>query len=314
MKSVISDETMCKNAKRITNDNYEIGELHRNKVREIKERGFNVQTGELCGRFNGVRTFIDFLEEKGGKFGGRKPTKDDSSHETGRGSGWTKYRSFEQCTQVVKETPEKFRNFKEADIKLTEYASSGNDVDYGVVGDYIDMGRVMSGEPESFGTMRNGNVVKRFANIVVNGNHASWVKSDWIDRKAQRIARVIDFLEASNVRVKLTIVYSNDNSHLELVVKQYNDRLDVNDVCVALSPDFFRRYEFYWSEHSATHDSCYGRAERLTMRSVREEDVDLNILVGSCGDADVNAKFDELEKMIEENGVEIAKDYEVLVY
>lgn len=312
MKSIVNDETMCKNSQRIVSDNYEIGELHRNKVREIKERGFYVQTGELCGRFNGVRTFIDFLEEKGDKFGGRKPEKDDSSHETSRSSTWVKYKTYEACTDIVKNKPEEFRNFKEADIRLTEYASSGNDVDYGVIGDYLDMGRVMTGEPECFGTMRNGNVIKRFANIVVNGNHAAHVKQDWIDKKAQRIARVVDFLEASNVRVKLTILFTNDNSHLELIVKQYNDRLDLNDVCVALSPDFFRRYEFYWSEHSATHDSCYGRAERLRLNSVREDDVDLNILVGSCGSASVNDEFDKLEKNIEENGVETPKDYDIL--
>ena len=312
MKTLVEHGTVV-NGHHIVKDDYEVGELSRNKIVELRKLGYNVQQGQLCGRFNGVRTFVDFLTENGGKFGSRTPEKDDSSHEISRGDDWVKYRTFEKCVEAVRSNPEDFRDFKEADIKLTEYESNGNDVDYNTVGDFIDIGRVMSGEPECFGTMRNGNVIKRFANITVNGNHAHWVSRRWIDKKAQRIARLVDFLEASNVRVKLTVLFTNNNSHLELIVKQYNDRLDINDVCISISPDFFRRFEFYWSEHSKCHELSYGRAESISLDQVREEDVDLNLLVGSEGHASVDDKFDRLEKIIAEEGLETPKEHAVLV-
>lgn len=313
MKSLVNKETLLANAQHLITDTYEIGELKNTCVNDIRAKGFSVKSGQLMGRFDGVRTFVDFLSDKGGKFGSRKPASDDSSHDKSRSSDWTKYKTYEECVKTVKENPEAFRNFKEADIRLTEWESNGSDVDFDTTGDFIDVGRVMEGEPECFGTMRNGNVIKRFANITINGNHAHWVKGSWIDQKAQRTARLVDFLEASNVRVRVTIVYTNDNSHLELVIKQYNDRLDINDICVALSPDFFRRFEFYWSEHSSTHDSFYGRAESIRQSMVKEDDVDLNILVGSEGHSEPNREFDELEKKIEENGVNEPRDYDVLI-
>lgn len=312
MKTLVNYDNLM-STKHLKTDTYEVGELKTDRVSQVRAKGFSVKGGQLMGRFDGVRTFTDFLSEKGGKFGSRKPESDDSSHDKNRGSDWTKYKTYEECIKTVKNEPERFRNFQEADIRLTEWESNGSDVDFATTGDFIDVGRVMEGEPECFGTMRNGNVIKRFANIVINGNHAHWVKGSWIDQKAQRTARLIDFLEASNVRVRVTIVYTNDNSHLELVVKQYNDRLDINDICVALSPDFFRRFEFYWSEHSKTHDSCYGRAENICLSMVREDDVDLNILVGSNGHREAKDDFNELEKQIEANGVNEPRDYVVLI-
>ena len=314
MRTLVNNENIyLSNGHHILTDAYEVGELRTDRVSAIRAEGFSVKGNQLMGRFDGVRTFVDFLSEKGGKFGSRRPMSDDSSHDKSRSSDWTKYKTYEECIKTVKEQPERFRNFQEADIRLTEYESNGNDVDFGTTGDFVDIGRVMEGEPECFGTMRNGNVIKRFANIVVNGNHAHWINCSWIDAKAQRTARLVDFLEASNVRVRVTILYTNDNSHLELVIKQYNDRLDINDICVALSPDFFRRFEFYWSEHSRTHDSCYGRAETIHMGMVREDDVDLNVLVGSDGHANVERDFDNLEKQIEENGVNEPRDYNVVI-
>lgn len=316
MKTIVDDKNIIDNKKHIIGEGYEIGELSDPAfTRLVMHDGWKLQGGELCGRFDGIDTFVSFLEANGGKFGSRKPKPTDSSHTTRFGS-WVKFPTYEEASDAIKTEPETFRHFDEAQIRIREWSSNGNDVDYDLTGDFIDVGRALSGEPECFGTMHNGLVTKRFANIVVNGNHACRVDQSWIDRKAQRVTRLVDFLEMNNVRVKLTVVFSNDNSHLEIVVKQYNDRLDLNDVSVALSADFFRRFEFYFSEHSKRHSATYGRAEDLCLRAIKDDDADLNILVNSndrmfC-ESSIDEDFERVEKMIETEGVKRGDDYAIL--
>lgn len=317
MKTIVDFQNLTDSKKHIIGDGYELGELNAKAFEHlIRNTGWHLQTGELCGRFDGIDTFVTFLENNGGKFGSRKPRPDDSSHDVRRGDSWVKHSTYDEAVNAIKKKPETFRHFTEADIRIKEWSSNGNDVDYDLTGDFVDVARVLSGEPECFGTMHNGLVTKRFANIVVNGNHACRVDQSWIDRKAQRVTRLVDFLETNNVRCKLTVVFSNNNSHLEIVVKQYDDRLDLNDVSVALSADFFRRFEFYFSEHSKCHTSSYGRAEDLCLVDIKDEDADLNILVNSndrhYGNADIDDQFNRVETKIEAEGVNRGDDYAVL--
>ena len=316
MKTIVDGKNIIDNKKHIIGDGYEIGELSEPAIeRLVIHDGWKLCDGELCGRFDGIDTFVSFLETNGGKFGSRKPKTTDSSHEPRFGS-WVKFPTYEEASNAIKAEPETFRHFDEAQIRIREWSSNGNDVDYDLTGDFIDVGRALSGEPECFGTMHNGLVTKRFANIVVNGNHACRVDQSWIDRKAQRVTRLVDFLEMNNVRVKMTVVFSNDNSHLEIVVKQYNDLLDLNDVSVALSADFFRRFEFYFSEHSKRHSATYGRAEDLCLRAIKDDDADLNILVNSndrmfC-ESSIDGEFERVETKIENEGVKRGDDYAIL--
>lgn len=317
MKTIVEYANLEDNEKHLKGDGYEIGELSAKAWHVLCSRkGWRLQTEQLCGRFDGVQTFIDFLNENGSKFGSRKPESDDSSHSKERRSSWVKHATYEAAYEAITNKPETFRHFTEADIRIKEWASNGNDIDYDIMGDFVDVGRALAGEPECFGTMHNGLVTKRFANIVVNGNHACRVNQTWIDKKAQRATRLVDFLEANNVRCKITIVFSNDNSHLELVVKQYNDRLDLNDVSVALSADFFRRFGFYFSEHSKRHTSSYGRAEDLVLGAIKDDDADVDILINSNDgrfyvDA-IDSDFDRVENKMATNGVERGDEYAIL--
>lgn len=316
MKSIAQYENL-ETKKHLIGDGYEVGELTNVASYQLLQKGWSLLDGELCGRFNGVRTFVDFLQTNHKKFGTRKPKDDDSSRRVEYGDRWVKFSTYDECLNEIRNKPETFRHFTEADIRIREWEANGNDADFDVTGDFIDIGRALSGEPECFGTMRNGIQTKRFANIVVNGNHACRVDQDWIDHKAERVTRLVDFFEANNVRVNLTIVFSNNNSHLEIVVKQYNDVLDINDVAIALSADFFRRFEFHFSEHSKRHTSNYGRAENLHLQNIKDDDVDLNILVNSDDRmhptlCDIDKAFDYVEQRISTEGVKHGDEYAIL--
>lgn len=318
MKTIVEYANLLHNKQHIVGEGYEVGELTVDASAKLaRNNGWKLQSEQLCGRFNGVQTFIDFLQTNGSKFGSRKPKlAEDSSHSTERRSDWVKHKTYADAYNAITKKPETFRHFTEADIRIKEWTSNGNDIDYSIAGDFVDVGRALTGEPECFGTMHNGLITKRFANIVVNGNHACRVDQSWIDKKAQRVTRLVDFLETNNVRCKITIVFSNNNSHLELVVKQYNDRLDLNDVSVALSADFFRRFEFYFSEHSKRHTFSYGRAEDLTLNAIKDDDADVDILINSndrrFGVGAIDSEFERVENKMATDGVERGDEYAIL--
>ena len=297
-------------------ENYLLGELDTSKLSEddrVKYSYDGLENKELMGRFYGLNNFIYFMDENyDKKFGGRMPKRGDSSKREDDGDDWVKYSTFDECREAILNTPEVFRNFKEADIALTEYDSLGNDIEYAVCGDFLDIGRVMTGEPESFGSMKNGRITSKFANIILNGQHRWSTKAEYINKKAQRTARLVDWLEHNNIRCNITIMWSNEDAHLELVIKRPQDILNINDICVGLSADFFRRYSFAWAEHSAKLEDCYGTARSYYLEDLIDERANINLLVNNHVNLDIDEKFDELEKMIIEHDMSEQFKYSVV--
>lgn len=278
-----------------------IGELTYKASRALSEQGYDLADRELVGRFNGVRTFMDYMENNWGKFGGRSPKHSDASRKD-EGSSWTKYHSYEQGVAKMRNEPWVFRAFTPADIYLTDYQNAGIDVEYGVYGDYLDIGRFMSGEPEVFGIMRDGLIIQDFCQITVNGNHSAGTDHKDIDRMAQRVMRLVDALETAKVRCEVGIIFSNDNSHSEILIKQYQDVLDINDLSVAMSPDFFRRMQFVFSEHSSTLRYGYGQARAFRAETLKDPDAPKSIIIGNEL-YNLEEQFDNLENKITTEGV-----------
>lgn len=297
-------------------ENYLLGELDISKISKEDKDKYSYEKladKQLMGRFYGLNNFIYFMDENYTKeFGGRMPKHNDDSRRRDTDKDWVKYSTFKECRTAMITTPEAFRNFKEADIALTEYDSLGNDIEYAVCGDFLDIGRVMTGEPESFGSMKNGRITSKFANIILNGQHRWSTTASYINQKAQRMARLVDWLEHNNIRCNITIMWSNNNSHLELVVKRPQDILNINDICVGLSADFFRRYTFAWSEHSATLEGSYGTAESYYLEDLIDERANINLLMNNHTQLNVDKEFDELEKMIIEHDMSEQFKYSVV--
>lgn len=285
----------------ISTPDYKIGIFKRTS--KLGKLGYEVQNNELACRFQGILSCINFLENNQ-VFGNRQPnTNTDESYKTHHDNDWTRYSSYDEAVKVIRKSPESFRDFTEADIRLTDINSAGNNTYFETTGDFLDVGRFMEGQPECFGVMCDGRIQHRFCSIIVSLSTQCDVRRETVATKASRVLRLVDALEANNIRCELSIFSSNQCCHMETIVKHYNDPLDINDFAVALSPDFFRWCVFRLTEHSDTMDYGYGHAALYNGKLWIDDDADNTIYIDGLNTNNkdkIIKQFDNIEKEISE--------------
>ena len=206
---------------------------------------------ELCGAFDGVNTTLDFLAENMAE-----PKRNKSSSEPGSGD-FNVFKSYEEAFDTFRNHPYKLERDKNLDSKLLSPDTSGNQITYGYTGDYIDMGRYMTGEPECFGSNVYGRLVKR-VRIVYSISAAYYVNKATILRKSIGISQIIDWLESQGVRTEVIAVESSEVGHFEVTVKKFEDQFVYNDLLAVTHPEFLRRIFFRFAEYSPSWASGYG--------------------------------------------------------
>lgn len=253
----------------------------------------------LVGKFYGVNTALDFIEKHDGKIA--NPSKCCLSSQANRGKDWVRFRTYKESLHAIRKTPEVFRDFKTTDIKVIDHDVAGNDIEYGVTGDYLDVGAFMSGEPEVFASQINGKANNRFVRIIVNGGLRSGTTEKQINERAKGVLTLVDSLESTNIRAEVVVIYHTNNCHLEIVVKQYQDVLNIDEVASSLSADFFRRIYFKWSEHSGSHTHTYGIEEPIIDELDKTTDAETVILIenGVRDWGTIEAVFKKLYETIE---------------
>lgn len=144
------------------------------------------------------------------------------------------------------------------------------DVDYDVAGDFIDMGRVMTGEPECFGFVapQQKETIKIQVNITYNAN----IEQDTVYRRGAAITTVIEKLRERYHVVIEFIERANYSGNYEteffttiLRVDTTNDfSRDTVAFCTANSA-YLRRIGFAINEVALGYKSCggYGHTEDI---------------------------------------------------
>lgn len=257
-----------------------------------------LRRGELCSFFEGVDAALDYIEKL-------KPVKGKTSVEYDYGFNY--FQSFEQAIKVFRNNPEEVTKFDPAELRIKDESESGQQVDYDVVGDYIDMGRHMEGIPESWGSMHNGNARNRRVNLTIHANYRGHTGAEVVQHRSERIIRLIDALEAGGVRVKITAMWSNDCAHTEILVKRHEEPLQLTDIAVVTNPDWLRRMQFRLVENSKTFRWGYGSSQIFTEEVKPEmlEDEQLNdetgIFIGNNlhDEQTIDELFDKLEKLLQ---------------
>lgn len=272
---------------------YVIGEVkHTKKLKYLED-------GTLYAQFEGLDKCLDYVLEKmpEAKRGG-------SSVDTGRGS-FNAFDTYEEAITTFRKTPEKVVHFDESELRIKDDSESGNQIEYDVTGDYIDMGRFMEGVPESMGTMHNGNARNRRINLIVNLNQAHYIDHEDVTHRSERILRLVDALEAGGVRTQLTGILSNECLHVEVNLKHHDETLTIADLAVTTHPEFLRRIGFRFCEYSKTWDYGYGSAVKfgraLTPELLEGTNVnEMNIFI----DANMQSRetidrlFDQIERLL----------------
>jgi hypothetical protein len=208
---------------------------------------------ELAGHFSGVDSMLNYTEQH---YTEPRQSK-DSSHRGTDGNFWF-FNDYETALNTYRKHPDKVVEFTENDTRLEGGDAAGLDIQYDVTGDFIDIDRYLSGEPEHYGAMDNGIPRGIRMTIVVGSAWAGSTNNSVINDRSKRLIRLTDWLEAQGVRVQIVIIYSMECQYVEIIIKHYDEPISLADVAVTSHSDFFRRILFRWAEHSSTWRSGYG--------------------------------------------------------
>lgn len=128
--------------------------------------------------------------------------------------------------------------------KINNVHSLGTDVEFNVTGDYLDMGRYMSGEPEVFGTNINGDLTGKVIRVYINASATAYWDADVVMWGAEKLAEVINALYLSGAKVSTTFMSAEETQWIEVKLNDFGDPIDPVDLIAVASPAFIRRLCF----------------------------------------------------------------------
>lgn len=277
---------------------YVVGEVNAsNEVFDYLKRG------QLVMQFKGLQNLFTYMSEYMGK-DSIKNSRYKSSTKTGANE-FSKFKSYEEAWDVFTNRPHELKQFKESDAMLDGGDASGKEVSYAVTGDFIDIGRFLDGEPEHFGYMDNGNPRGRRVNLYIGVNWQWDVDQEYINHRNKRILRLVDWLENFNIRTSVLVVISSRCIHSEVVIKDHDEMLDLNDLAVVSHSDYLRRIIFRQIENSKTLEAGYGSARDFPRainynKSILKPEYtsEVSISVGTSGHYNIDQEFDALEEKL----------------
>ena len=237
-----------------------------------------------------------------------EPEREKSSN-TNRGSN-TDFYTFENLEEAIHtytKNPQSVREFKEEALRLTAEENVGKEIKYDVVGDYIDIGRFLDGEPECFGVAHQGNPSGLYTTLIMNLSAVSHVSAAAMNHKQARILRLVDWMESQGIRCQIRGFLSSQCSHVDIRVKDFEDAVDMNTLAVVSHGDFLRRVNFLIDEQSDTWEYGYGSPRKFTHMMTdkyKAEDSDgLTVFIGDQSHSyteDIDTAFDTLRDKITE--------------
>lgn len=195
-----------------------------------------------------IGAFVDYVSQ-------HKP-KDGSSTYTNRES-WYGTKSLDQAIDLFRDNRQELlpKGFKQQYIKNIH--SSGIDVEFDVTGDYLDVGRYMSGEPEVFGTNINGDLTGKVVSVYINASVSARYDAEDVMLGVEKLAEVINALYVSGARVSTTFMSAEETQWIEVKLNDFGDPLNPVDLVAVASPSFIRRLCFAVNNYHdvSTHGS-----------------------------------------------------------
>lgn len=182
-----------------------------------------------------IRSFVDYVSQ-------HKP-KDGSSTYT-HNDGWYGTRSLDEALDLFKYKRHELlpKGFQQKYIKNVN--ANGTGVEYNVTGDYLDIGRYMSGEPEVFGTNINGDLTGKVVSVYINASVSASYDAEDVMLGAEKLAEVINALYVSGARVSTTFMSAEETQWIEVKLNDFGDPLNPVDLVAVASPSFIRRLCF----------------------------------------------------------------------
>lgn len=219
-------------------------------------------TNKLCVEFDSIEDALQTIKDKGWK------PENSKDSDTKKEKDFHKFSSLKQALDVYTSKPESITKFNESDIDIKGLSNPVIDVYYDTQGDYVDVGRYLDGEPECFGNASGGQPYGAFANITVCDAHVWWVPEIYINNLQKRILRLTDWLESNGVRTRVQAKTQSKCLNYSLVIKDYQDALDLTEVAIAFHSDWARRVQFLMIEQSKTWSWGYGSCKEYDVQQL----------------------------------------------
>lgn len=169
--------------------------------------------------------------------------KDGSSIEVGD-KEWFGTSSLERAIDLFRNNRSGLlpKGFKQH--KINNVHSLGIDVEFDVTGDYLDIGRYMSGEPEVFGVNINGDLTGKVVSVYINASVTAYWSAEEVMQGAEKLAETINALYISGAKVSTTFMSAEETQWIEVKLNDFGDPLDPVDLIAVASPAFIRRLCF----------------------------------------------------------------------
>jgi hypothetical protein len=182
-----------------------------------------------------IRAFVDYVSN-------HKPKSGSSTYT--HNNGWYGTKSLDQAIDLFRNKRHELlpKGFQQKYIKNIH--TSGIDVEYNVTGDYLDMGRYMSGEPEVFGTNINGDMTGKVVSVYINASVSASYDAEDVMLGAEKLAEIINALYISGARVSTTFMSAEETQWIEVKLNDFGDPLNPVDLVAVASPSFIRRLCF----------------------------------------------------------------------
>lgn len=236
---------------------------------------------------------------------GWKPARSKNSNDSSDKGSFNVFGNLAEALDTFQSRPHELRTFKEESIRLTAEESIGKEIMFDVVGDYIDIGRFLDGEPECFGVAYQGNPSGLYTTILLNLSAVYHVTAEAMNHRQARVLRLVDWMESQGVRCQIRGFISTACSHIDVTVKNFADAVNMNDLAVSSHSEFLRRVGFLIDEQSDTWESGYGSPRSFshymqqTYKASPEDG--LTVFVGDQSGSDlddIDAQFDKLRDKI----------------
>lgn len=266
------------------------------RIKELKN-------GKLSCEFESVNDVFRVIK----KLNWRPAQEEQSNRKKngGYGEGFHVFNNLAEATDVFLNRPESIRTFSANDDKLERIESPGKDVHFDVTGDYLDIGRFMTGEPEHFGNAVMGNPKNLFCTINVLTSYVYDTSAAYLDQRQKRILRIVDWLETQGVRCQIVGTSDTVIAFNSVTVKEFQDPFDLNQLAVVCHSDWLRRIIFLIDEQSKTWTSGYGNGQDYDNRMMKykpQPEDGMYVYIGGYfpykSIKELNKAFDELETKI----------------
>lgn len=211
-----------------------------------------------------ITSFMEYLQKHC-----PTPKRDRESSSSGSDGTFHKFHSYEEAMDTFTLRPHTLQKFDPLDERLALPKKNSNEINFDVTGDFFDMGRVLEGVPEAWGTFEDTNPRNLFATVVVNLTAVCYIKAETLMQRSFRLQRLVNWLENQHIRVQVKALQTSQCGHLEIGVKKFEQYLDLDAVAVIGHTDFFRRLLFRFDEYSPTWQYGYGTPMQINKGNLK---------------------------------------------